>query len=113
MMSAPARVQEVISLLSHVDEPLQAAVAVASKEPDPQIGLALIEAALGTFTARPHARLLQTLARHARTLAKRPDAGETTTRVAAIAGPAAEWLAAMLLEALGQHERAAAILQSM
>ena len=107
------RAREVISLLENVDDPLGAASAIAAKEADPSSRQEIIEGAVAHFGERLNARSLQALVRYARNVGQENLTEAAAVRLLAIPTKAGQWLAAITLEVLGRHERAASVLEEM
>jgi len=103
----------VVSFLQHVDDPLRTAAAIAAKEPDAAEKVEIIAAAAANFGDRINARSLQALARQARDIAKGTGADAAVERLLGISTVAAQWMAALMLEAFAQHARAAEVLQAI
>lgn len=107
------RASEVTSFLQYVDDPLGTAAAVAAKEPTVEAKVEILAAAAAAFGRRLQARPMQALRRQARDIAKGSGAASLVERFTGIPVPAAQWIAATILEATGEPERAVAILQGI
>jgi FkbH-like protein len=108
----PGRAPEVLAFLKHVDDPLRTAVAIAKDAPDARSRLGILASAAAAFGNRVNARSLQALTREGRNLAT-TDVDGGVDRWLAIPTVSGQWVAAIMLEALGQHARAAEVLHSI
>ena len=105
-------VREVVSFLKQVDDPLRTAAAIAGEAPDAASKLDILASAVAAFGDRVTARSLQALTREGRRLA-RTDGDGVVDRWLGIPTVAGQWIGAVMLEALGQHARAAEVLHGI
>src|SRR5688500_17522291 len=112
-MTGTTGVEGLLTLLSHAEDPITLAAALAVRTVDAAERAAFMERATAAFGRALSVRAMQSLERYAREASRHPGAAEAAARCLAGPAPATQWLAAMLLEGLGRHGEAAGVLTSL